>query len=159
MKSITGNLIKLAKAGHFDVIVHGCNCFCTMGKGIAKSIKDEFPLAYEADCQTKYGDRNKLGTFTQAFIAERPFAFTVVNAYTQFDYRGANNADYAAIRKAFRAIKGSFPNARIGYPMIGAGLAQGDWSVISGIIDEELAGEDHTLVVFDGAPVRRGYGR
>ena len=39
MKIIKGDLIKLALQGEFDVIVHGCNCFCTMGAGIAKSIK------------------------------------------------------------------------------------------------------------------------
>jgi hypothetical protein len=43
-----------------------------------------------------------------------------------------------------------FPGKRIGYPKIGAGLAKGDWSVISAIIDEELVGQDHTLVEFAG---------
>lgn len=35
MKTIKGDLIQLALANEFDVIIHGCNCFCTMGKGIA----------------------------------------------------------------------------------------------------------------------------
>jgi O-acetyl-ADP-ribose deacetylase (regulator of RNase III) len=35
MKEIEGDLIDLAKRGHFDVVTHGCNCFCTMGAGIA----------------------------------------------------------------------------------------------------------------------------
>ena len=35
MKIIKGNLISLALAGEFEVIIHGCNCFCTMGAGIA----------------------------------------------------------------------------------------------------------------------------
>jgi O-acetyl-ADP-ribose deacetylase (regulator of RNase III) len=39
---------------------------------------------------------------------------------------------------------------RIGYPAIGAGLAGGDWEVISSIIEEELKGEDHTFVKFIG---------
>jgi len=39
MKEITGNLITLAKEGHFDMIVHGCNCFCTMSK--KKKMKPE----------------------------------------------------------------------------------------------------------------------
>jgi len=43
-----------------------------------------------------------------------------------------------------------FAGRRIGYPRIGAGLAGGDWQRIAAIIDEELAGEDHTLVEFDG---------
>ena len=39
MKDIEGDLLLLALAGHFDVIVHGCNCQCTMGAGVAKAIK------------------------------------------------------------------------------------------------------------------------
>ncbi len=45
-----------------------------------------------------------------------------------------------------RALKHNFPGKRIGYPEIGAGLARDDWKIISRIINEELAGEDHTLV-------------
>ena len=37
----------------------------------------------------------------------------------------------------------------IGYPKIGAGLAKGDWSTIAAILDEELAGEGHTLVEYE----------
>jgi hypothetical protein len=33
-------------------------------------------------------------------------------------------------------------------PKLGAGLAKGDWELISQIITEELAGEDHTFVEF-----------
>lgn len=149
MKTIYGNLISLARAGQFDVIVHGCNCFCKMGAGIAKSIKESFPQAYAADCETRYGDRVKLGSFSEAYIAELPHAFTVVNAYTQYRYgRNGLFADYEAIGRAFRRIKERFAGARIGYPLIGDGLAGGDWNKISTIIDTELAGEDHTLVIF-----------
>ena len=42
MKTVKGDLIHLALAGEFDVIVHGCNCYCTMGVGIAKTIKQKF---------------------------------------------------------------------------------------------------------------------
>ena len=68
MKKITGDLIKLALEGEFDVIVHGCNCFCTMGAGIAKTIKQKFPAAYEADLQTVNGDKSKLGQISWANI-------------------------------------------------------------------------------------------
>ena len=39
MNIVKGCLIELAVEGNFDVIVHGCNCFNTMGAGIAKQIK------------------------------------------------------------------------------------------------------------------------
>ncbi|WP_444933164.1 hypothetical protein [Microbulbifer sp. JTAC008] len=57
-------------------------------------------------------------------------------------------ADYEAIRSVFTKVKKDFPGKRIGYPLIGAGLAGGDWEVISSIIENELEGENHTLVKF-----------
>jgi O-acetyl-ADP-ribose deacetylase (regulator of RNase III) len=47
-----------------------------------------------------------------------------------------------------RLIKQNFSGKRIGYPLIGAGLAGGDWKIISEIIDQELKGEDHTVVIY-----------
>jgi O-acetyl-ADP-ribose deacetylase (regulator of RNase III) len=68
MKTVQGDLIELAKAGAFDVIIQGCNCQCRMGRGIALTIKQQFPEAYTADCQTEIGDRAKLGNFTTVQI-------------------------------------------------------------------------------------------
>ena len=47
-----------------------------------------------------------------------------------------------------QSIKREYGGQRIAYPKIGAGLAGGDWSIISAIIREELAGENHTYVEF-----------
>lgn len=149
MKTISGDLIKLAKDGEFNLIAHGCNCFCTMGAGIAKAIKEAFPAAFQADLATQHGDRAKLGTCSFAEIILRDSSLTVVNAYTQFDWRGRGiKVDYDAIRSCLRWIRKTHPGERIGLPKIGAGLAGGDWPTIAGIIDEELAGEVVTLVEF-----------
>jgi O-acetyl-ADP-ribose deacetylase (regulator of RNase III) len=149
MNVITGDLLRFALDGRFDVIVHGCNCQCAMGKGIALSIKQQFPEAYEADLRTAKGDRAKLGTVSTAEVERPPARFTVVNAYTQFHWRGEGVlADYDAVRFAFGVIKRQFAGRRIGYPKIGAGLAKGDWNTIAAIIDEVLKAEDHTLVEF-----------
>jgi O-acetyl-ADP-ribose deacetylase (regulator of RNase III) len=149
MNTLHGDLLHLALDGRFDVIVHGCNCQCAMGKGIALSIKQQFPEAYAADLRTPKGERSKLGTISIAEVERPPARFTVVNAYTQFHWRGDGTlADYDAIRAAFREIKRRFPGRRIGYPKIGAGLARGDWPTIGAIIEEGLAGEDHAVVEF-----------
>lgn len=149
MNVVTGDLLRLALDGRFDVIVHGCNCQCAMGKGLALAIKQQFREAYEADLRTPKGERAKLGRISTAEIERGPARFTVVNAYTQFHWRGEGVlADYDAIRSAFREIKLRFGGRRIGYPKIGAGLAKGDWRTIGAIIEEELADEDHTLVEF-----------
>ena len=149
MKTVKGDLIKLALEKRFDVIIHGCNCMCEMGAGIAKAIRSQFPEAYEADLQTEKGSREKLGTITHATVKRNEHEVTVVNAYTQYHYMGSGVlVDYDAVRSAMRNVKQSFSGKKIGYPKIGAGLAGGDWEVIAGIIDEELAGEDHALVEF-----------
>ncbi len=149
MNEIEGDLLKLAKEGCFDVIIHGCNCQCQMGKGIALSIKNEFPQAYEADCKTEKSSKEKLGNYSSANVSHNGNTFTIVNAYTQFHWRGKGvKADYEAIKNVMRKIKQNYSGKRIGYPLIGAGLAGGDWAAISNIINTELAGEDHTLVKF-----------
>lgn len=149
MKIIKGNLITLAKQNYFDVIVHGCNCLCNMGAGIALTIKNEFPEAYVADCQTVKGDKSKLGTISYAKIDRDGMKLIVVNGYTQFNYHGKGVlVDYNAIASVFRSVKQNFSQQKIGYPKIGAGLAKGDWQVIAPIIDRELINEDHTLVEF-----------
>ncbi|MFZ6679408.1 hypothetical protein [Undibacterium sp. Tian12W] len=88
MKERTGDLLALALQGEFDVIVHGCNCFCNMGAGIAKSIKKQFPEAYAADQTTLPADHAKLGSYSQARIQRGDRQFVILNAYTQFDWRG-----------------------------------------------------------------------
>jgi len=163
MNIVKGDLIEMAKNGEFDVITHGCNCFNTMGGGIARTIKSEFPEAYQVDCQTKKGDYRKLGTISlvsglQSLQGTSGYKLTVVNSYTQFKYWKDKNddpmeplVDYDAVRKCFKAIKKEFggQNLKFGIPKIGAGLALGDWSIIAKIVDEEMEGENVTLVLFE----------
>ena len=157
MKRVKGNLIDLAEAGKFDLIVQGCNCQCTMGSGIAKEIRTRYPKTYEADCNlTIKGDESKLGSYTGAFaMSGEQIKFYIMNGYTQFEYgreKGVLYVDYNAIRSVFRTIKEKFSGEypRIGYPKIGCGLAGGYWRIVSKIIDEELEGLDHTYVEFNG---------
>ena len=107
------------------------------------------PSGLEADQRTAKGDRTKLGTISFAEVTRGAHRLVVVNAYTQFDYRGGGvRVDYDAVRSALREVKKRFGGLRIGFPRIGAGLARGDWTIIAKIVAEELAGEDHTLVEY-----------
>lgn len=152
---IKGNLLQMAKSGKFDVIIHGANCLCTMGAGVAKSIAHEFPEALVADRQTIRGDKLKLGTFTSVFVTD--YKFFIVNLYTQFGFGASKNAEeqegrYIAIRNGLKKIKEVYAGKRLGIPLIGAGLAGGDWNIIRSIIISELEGEDVAIVYFDRPP-------
>lgn len=149
MNTVEGDLISLTLDRSFDVIVHGCNCFCTMGAGVARAIQEEFPEAYAADLVTIKGDRNKLGDYSFATVMRNNHEITIINGYTQFNFQGDSVlVDYQALEKLFKKIKQDYSGKRIGYPKIGAGLAGGDWRRIAKIIDQELAGEDHSLVIY-----------
>lgn len=153
---VHGNLITLAKEGEFDVIAHGCNCMCTMGAGLAPHMAaafgcDLFPLE---DAKYK-GDINKLGQIDGTLISRMDMkrGVFVLNAYTQYNY-GRNHADgdfapvdYEAITLCMRKINKKFKGLHIGLPMIGAGLAGGDWEKIKQIIKSELKDCIVTIVI------------
>lgn len=150
---VQGNLITMGLNGDFNVIVHGCNCFNTMGSGIAWELKNRCPKAYKVDCNTVRGDKSKLGTFTSALVGNR---LVVINAYTQYDYHrvpGRVNADYGAIKSVFETLNFMYGGSghKIGIPLIGAGLAGGDWEVIKEIINKATPNLEITLVEFDGS--------
>ncbi len=54
-RQLKADLLTLAQNGILDVIVHGANCQCVMGAGIAAQIKKRFPEAYAADLRTSKG--------------------------------------------------------------------------------------------------------
>lgn len=71
---------------------------------------------------------------------------TIINAYTQYDYRGKNPFDPVAFRHCMQAINSRFKGAHIGMPLIGAGLAGGNWNEISEIVAAELTNCQVTVV-------------
>lgn len=146
MKTRKGDLVRLAQDGVFDVIVHGCNCFCVMGAGLARQIRDAFPSAYLADRETASGDRSKLGTCSMSVLS----TITIVNAYTQYAYgHYVTHVDYPAVRSCMKWVNSSFPGKKVGLPQIGAGLGGGDWSLILPILEEELVDVDATVVIYE----------
>lgn len=160
MKEFKGDLLQYVRDGHCDLIIHGCNCFCTMGAGIALQIKNKFPEAYEVDLKTEKGDINKLGNYSYANItrinrnidhhlSDLHVQFTVINAYTQFHFDASKKpVDYEAITLVLRKINHYYRGKSIGLPKIGAGLAGGDWEKIKGIIEKELNAMSVTIVYY-----------
>jgi O-acetyl-ADP-ribose deacetylase (regulator of RNase III) len=73
---------------------------------------------------------------------------TIVNAYTQY-MPGYNDLkqNYQAINDSMRLIATDFKGKKIGLPLIGAGLAGGDWNIIRDIIKNNLEDMvDYTIV-------------
>jgi len=150
MKEIEGDLIQMALNGDFDIIAHGCNCFCTMNSGIAKTIKETFESAYFADQKTKRGNYNKLGNITLGNYELTNNKFlTILNCYTQYNY-GTDEVhlNYIALAMCLNKINFFYKGKKIGLPVIGCGLGGGDWNIVKEIIKKELTDLDVTIVKF-----------
>lgn len=130
-----------------NFLVHGCNAQGVMGSGLAIQVRTTFPGAYAAykNHVDKHGAGNPelLGSISTHLAGSN---FYIVNAITQLDFgRGPKRyVSYEAVQKAFSATileavhvmnQQKVVRAAIHYPLIGAGLGGGDWSIISEIID------------------------
>ena len=152
LKHTKGNLLDLAEAGEFDIVVQGCNCFNTMGGGIAREIRERYPMAALVDNETESGDYRKLGNYTTAFTGK----FLIVNAYTQYHMsRGTDVFEYRAFELILQKLIHTYGNKQIGLPYIGMGLAGGDKEIILDMIAEfanniSKIGGSVTLVEFGG---------
>lgn len=126
---INGDVLNSGEA----IVVHGCNCFNTMGSGIARQVLEEYREAALVDAETIPGEVAKMGNYTTAIGKN---GTRIINAYTQYHYsRQQVNADYTAIEAVMRKICTDFPDAPvIAMPKIGAGLAGGDWNIIEEIL-------------------------
>ena len=144
------DLIQCFKQGSVDAIAHGCNCFNTMGAGIALTIKNEFPEAYTADAGTIKGHRGKLGTYTSV---DTQYG-VIYNAYTQYTYWDENDMlSYDAVRSVFERINADMRSrgiTRLGIPRIGAARAGGDWGIIINLIKEVCTDIDVYYIEYNG---------
>jgi O-acetyl-ADP-ribose deacetylase (regulator of RNase III) len=143
----------LAKTGHFDVIAHGCNCFCKMKRGIAPLMDAVFfcnnPDVYRLEAKEHEGDINKLGQIEAVKIGNLfPNNPYVVNAYTQYHWDSKSKPlDYDALCLCLKKINHKFKGMHIGLPKIGAGLAGGDWDRIRTCIRHWLCDMKVTVVI------------
>ena len=130
---VTGNLL-LTDVKH---IMHGCNSKGVMGSGVAKAIRSWYPLAYQ-DYEDVY---NSTGlAIGDVVVSVQPNGKTIHNAITQQDYGRDSSrvyVSYWAIAEVFRKIN-RWGVGEVALPKIGAGLANGDWNVISAIIENTL---------------------
>lgn len=144
-----GCLIEGFKAGEVEAIAHQANCMNTMGSGVAKALRAEWPQVYEADCQTIKGDMNKLGTLSMTICEHGP----IFNLYGQYDYgreKGVTYTRLEALDEALRIMRlfiDAGEHKSVGFPKLGAGLGGAKWSDVEALIVKHFAGIDVTIYV------------
>lgn len=144
IKKVKGNIIDMIERGEITATAHGCNCFHTMGSGIAKTFNEYTGgKLLEADKQTVYGDINNLGNYTSIDFNGVEF----FNIYSQYVYAGQFKEDqqclvyvnWGAVYHALKNIVGALSgkdNSVLALPYIGCGLAGGEETSLIAILDE-----------------------
>lgn len=153
---MAGDILSPNKTGHEVLVCHQVNCMGVMGAGLAKQLRDLFPLmyrSYKITCDNAKDRRSLLGKTDSYSVNYRGYDYTIVSIFGQERYgRGGCFTDYEALRKAFQTIRGMASplparvatRVRIPYRM-GCGLAGGNWDIVKSIIQEELL--DHDVIV------------
>jgi len=162
MKIVKGNLLDMFDDGEFDMIVHGCNCICVMGGGIAAQVRARYPGASIVDEEFMVWNRpdEKLGKFSIYDADGGNGTRFIVNAYTQL-YPAKSNTDKPFSYDAFASVLEKLiefaeeedQQFRIGFPRIGSGLAGGNAAIIQNMIEEILVPSSHfdvTIVDYGG---------
>ena len=118
------------------IIIHGVNAQGVMGAGFAARVKQEHPFAYR-EYRKAYEEGNlKMGSILVVRAGKR----VIIHAVTQKYYgreKDRRYVSYDAIAYAFQAVEEMLYGQTVAMPMIGSGLAGGDWNVIERIIESE----------------------
>lgn len=115
------------------VIAHGCNAQGVMKSGVAKAIREQYPFVYNDYKNWEKKHRLKLGDV----ITSGNFDRIILNIISQEDYGRDPSVVYVSYDAIANAVKriNAMGFTRVAFPKIGAGLANGNWNIISTIIE------------------------
>lgn len=136
-----------------------------MGAGIALGISKTWPEALEVDKTTPRGKTTKMGTHSQAHVeSDTGKPLIICNVYSQFhwgdpaksgldsreDREDAIDMGFESIAETFSGYTG--PNLELGIPLIGTGLAGGNWDTILPRIIRALENTPINLTIVEFNP-------
>lgn len=154
---INGCLLDAFDRGDVDVIGHCCNMQNNFGAGIAKSIKERYPVAYSADTQWYKSLTRRsysIGIVPKSESGLRLMA--IFNLYGQeyYGYFGEfykqhkRQLDYDRFEICLKEMSQQVPVEHIvGFPYkMGCDRAGGDWKIVLPMIEEYF--KDHQVKIY-----------
>lgn len=148
IKHIKGNILN----SDADVIIHQVNCRGVMGSGIAKQIRDKYPMVYSSykNICKDYKPEVLLGHAQYVVVNDDK---TICNVFGQlnYGYKDKVYTNYKALEKAFKYIAKHSKDKTIAIPYnIGCCRGGGDWSIVYKLIQEIFKDCDVTLYEYNG---------
>ena len=153
---VKGNLLE----SNCDYICHQVNCQGKMNSGIAKQIREKWPIVYK-NYMEKYnilngvsgallGDIQIVGLWEDYYATD--FHQSVINMFSQqhYGYDGRRYTSYDAFWNCLNLIKRTVPKGKtIGFPKkIGCDRGGANWPVILEMITEVLGTEYKVFIYY-----------
>lgn len=112
-------------------IAHCVNAQHAMNSGVARAIRERYPKSYDDYMSSAL----KLGKVILSKNEPHNILHIVGQEYYGREL-GRRYVDYVALRRGIATINKNISEP-IAFPMIGCGLAGGNWNIVSDIIEEE----------------------
>lgn len=159
---LKGNLLK----SHCQYLCHQVNCLGKMNSGIAKAIREKWPMVYEKydeECDSWHAwacahfDKEPANRAVEVMLGMAQLVpisetQTVINLFGQgsYGYDGRRYTSYDAFWMCLGQIKQTVPKgSSIGFPdHIGCCRGGANWNVIKTMI-EEVLGNDYDIYIYE----------
>lgn len=144
-----GCLLDAFGKGEVNIIGHVVNCQGVMGSGVAKSIRECYPIVF--DCYKEFCGEF---TYTEDLLGAAQPVYTgsdarVWNLFAQNRYGSAiRDLNYGALGNCLREMADDLDTEdKIGFPFkMGSDRAKGDWSIVLEMI--EFYFKDHNVKIY-----------
>lgn len=148
-----GDVLKAMETKEVDMVAHGVNCRGGFGSGIAGQITSRYPLVRSKYMGKHFGPEGwKLGDVQIVLLDDSNNGRIIANCATQDTFGIGVHADYQAIHRVMVALHhfSSTRGIKLGIPLIGAGLAGGDWATITKIIEGVFIEDPIYVYILEG---------
>lgn len=145
IKLIEGNILTPPTRNEVTIICHQVNCRAVMGAGLARQIRDKWPIVF--DEYAKVCNPKKLGDFQVVQVAPQLY---VANLFGQSSFgRDKRQTNYAALGAALFGAMKEHPDATFRVPYgLGCGLAGGNWATVMNLIEEAATAWDVNVEIW-----------
>ena len=147
IKNIDGNLLDTDA----ELILHQVNCQGKMNSGVAKAIREKWPVVFDEYCKLCSSPFLKLGMCQPVSISDTQ---KVINMFSQdkYGYDGEMYTSYDAVNKCFKYTKGymqsnGFKRIAIPYKMCSC-RGGANWDVIMALLKANFEDSDITIEIW-----------